>query len=237
MKRLNKWLLPLLALVVLAGAALLPPQLSAWRDGKLSTVHAEEAEAANEILTVPELPERIELLSRWLQDSAAVVFASQEINAGDRAAGSGQSAQFLYDRELKGLAEAGFVPDSGVAETFWETGKAGYTQLYRRGERGNVEYLLVSVWSREMEAYLELIIDEESGLSLAMCLNHPSLVQYTQDARRIGAAFVERLGLDYRLQDEGSEARFRLSGSYVEYVCTSAGGTILIQPQDEWQKP
>ena len=236
MKRLNKWLLPLCAGLLLIAAALLPPQLSAWRDGRLYGVHTEEMESVGVALTVPELPERIELLSRWLADPDAVVSATQELAGTDPAAGSGYTAQALYDRELEGLARAASLPDSGVAETFWEGGRCSYIQLYLRGDRVNVEYLIVTVWSREADAYMELVIDEESGLTLALTLAHPSLYLYGKDALRLGTAFVERLGVDYRLQDEGDLARFRLSGSYVEYVCSTAG-MLQIMPRDEWVEP
>lgn len=236
MKWLNKWLLPLCAGLLLIAAALLPPQLSAWRDGRLYGVHTEEMESVGLPLSVPELPERIELLSRWLEDPDSVVYATQELGADDQAAGSGYTAQALYDRELVGLARAASLPDSSVAETFWEGGQCGYVQLYLRGDRVNVEYLLVTVWSRETDAYMNLVIDEESGLTLSLTLVHPSLALYEKDALRLGAAFMERLGLDYRLQDEGNQARFRLSGSYVEYVCSTAGH-LQIMPRDEWVEP
>ncbi len=236
MKRLNKWLLPLLAVLLLLGAALLPPWISSLRDGALYAAHPETLESVSVPLTAPELPARIELLSRWLEDRDSVIYASQEIAGSDMAAGSGLTAQELYDRELQGLTEYGVIPDGSVTATFWEAGTASFTQLYLRGDRVNVEYLMVQVVSSKPDALLELVIDEESGLTVAFFAAHPSLSQYGEDALFLGTALVERLGLDYRVQDEGSFARIRLSGSYVEYTASSSG-TLQILPRDEWAEP
>ena len=209
MRNWKNWLFPLLTALTVAALALLPLRLSILEDGKLNgAVHAEPlAEDSNFPFKPPELPGRIWLLVQWQELPENLTVMAQELEGGDR------------DREMErlraALADLGDLlsPDAKARLTAVDGSSWDWSRCYLRDQTdlSSAGFTLASTYDKERHASLSATLDGETGQLLGLVFHHIDGVPCDASARELGAALLDRLGLDYVPQETvGSAACFRL---------------------------
>lgn len=231
MRNWKNWLAPILTGLTVVALALLPLRLSTLRDQQLTgTVHTEAlAEDSNFPAKPPELIRRLQLLAqqRELADSLTVI--GQELEGRVLA-----DDVELARGELAALVEAGALPDaldSNNAELFG-------SKLYLRDQTdlSSAGFVMLDGYDRESGEYRSLVLDAETGLLVELGLNSVWILKTSPNAAKAGAAFLDRLGVEYQLVDSSSHwACFRLQGAPVLYYATVGRSTLHIGPWLDWE--
>ena len=229
MRRLDKFLLPLLTCLVVLGAILFPQQLSQWRDRAVwNGPHTEELKTENDLPTQPlSLAERMLLLARYSDDTdkyteITVIFQEQE---------SDDEAAALLRAELERLSRLGVLPTGPLMA---ELSGFHAQRCYLRSpeEIRGASFWTIDAYSKAEDLWLYLILDEETGYALQLDMVGPVLDDFDPKADRVGALFLEGLRLEYWL--EGSEeyiARFALPETDCRCVVRKGWDYLRISPE------
>lgn len=232
MRNWKNYLAPILTCLTVLALALVPSRLSALRDGELTgTVHAEElAEDSNFPAKPPELPQRIWLLAQYTEQPDNLTIIGQEL--ADRAH---EEAVEQARKELAALTDAGGLPkelDAGQANLF-----ADKLYLRNQADLSSASFLNIGGYKKLSGEYRSIVLDGESGQLLSLEVSSDWILKADLNLAEIGAAFLDRLGLEYQLivHDKLFSAGFRLAGVPVIYWVTWLRGTLSIQPQLDWE--
>lgn len=232
MRNWKNWLAPILTCLTVLALALLPPRLSNFRDGELTgTVHAEElAEDSNFPAKPPTLPQRIRLLVQFTEQPDTLTIIGQELSGPAH-----EEAVELARRELAVLTDTGGLPkelDASRAELFAD-------KLYLRNQTdlSSASFLNLGGYKKPSGEYHSIVLDGESGQLLSLEVSSDWILKADMNLAEIGAAFLDRLGLESQLvvHDSSFSAGFRLKDVPVMYWVTWLRGTLSIQPQLDWE--
>lgn len=234
MRNWKNWLLPVLTCLAVVGLALLPLRLSTLRDSTLvGMVHAEMlAEDSNFPAKSPELPRRLQLLAqaRELPDGLTIIGQDLEGSALT------ENVQ-LARRELAALGKAGVLPERVVpdnAELF-----ADKVYLRDQADLSSAGFVNLGGYDKESGEYRSLVLDAETEFLVELELDSVWFLKDPPDAAAVGAAFLDRLGVDYQLAEEDSGPRaacFHLEGAPVLYYVTIGYSTLHISPWLDWEE-
>lgn len=208
MRNWKNWLFPLLTCLTVAALALLPVRLSALRDGQLTgTVHTEPlSEDSNFPFKPPELPGRVRLFSQYQTFPDRVVLMEQSL---ERDSGDWRNAVGMANTELYALYGEGVLPFK-ILEPYLDY---SVTRLYLRDpeDLSSAGFLLMKADIKETGAYVDLVLDIETGKALAVDLSSKTNDLFDASTPELGKAVLDRLGLEYVLEeDHNAAAYFRL---------------------------
>lgn len=208
MRNWKNRLFPILTCLTVAVLALLPPRLSALRDGQLTgAVHAEPlSEDSNFPFKPPELPGRIRLLCQYRTFPDRVVLMEQSL---ERDSEDWRNAAGMANTELYALSGAGLLPFQ-ILEPYLDY---SVTRLCLRDPENlsSAGFLLMEADVKEAGAYVDLVLDVETGKALAIDLSTKKDYSFDAPALELGKAVLDRLGLEYVPgEDHGAAASFRL---------------------------
>lgn len=233
MRNWKNWLAPILTGMTVAALALLPLRLSILKDGELTgAVHTEMlAEDSNFPAKPPELGRRLQLLAqqRELADSLTII---DQVLEGRSLTENTE----LVREELADLIKAGGLPaeiDVGSATLFG-------SKLYLRDQAdlSSAGFVNLGGYDKASGEYRSLVLDAETGLLVDLEVDSVWIRKEPLDAAEIGAAFLDRLGVNYQLVREDPAslwACFRLSGTPVLYYATIGRTTLNIGPWLDWE--
>ena len=143
MKRLRTWLLPILTALVVLTVTVLPQHLSQRQDQKLmGCAHTEEMSAENNLpIQPPDLVQRMELLSRWMEDPAVM---SVEHEPSDNTAYDELYAAVL--EELQSFVDVGVLPSELMP---LEVPVLSASQMYLQQQLAGTEYDVLTPTSKQ----------------------------------------------------------------------------------------
>ena len=232
MRNWKNWLAPILTGLTVVALALLPLRLSALQDERLTgTVHTELlAEDSNFPAKPPELPRRLQLLAQQRELADTLTIIGQEVE------GSALAENIRLARgELANLAEAGVLPqeiDPDIAELF-------ASKLYLRDQTdlSGASFVRLDGYDRDSGEYHSLVLDAETELLVELELDSVWILKAPlPDPAALGAAFLDRLGLEYQaVSHDPLLACFRLQGAPVVYYVSISHTTLRIAPWLDWE--
>nr|WP_325211829.1 hypothetical protein [uncultured Oscillibacter sp.] len=209
MRNWKNWLFPLLTALTVTALALLPLHLSTLEDGRLTgTVHTEPLAADNNFpARPPDLPGRIWLLLQLAEMPENLTVMNQELEGGER------------DREMARLREA--LADLGSLLPSYTAGMLtaadgdswNWERYYLRDRKdlSGASFTMASSHDQKGRVFLSATLDGESGQLLSLVFHHVDGVYIDASARELGEAILDRLGLDYTLEEDfDASASFRL---------------------------
>lgn len=227
MRGIKSALFVLLTCLVVAGAALVPPQLSLLRDrGLISSVHVEELTGDNNFsVWFPGQAERIELALCWQLDLRNVSAVAQDINEGEWS--QAEDAAFT---ELGQLVWEGILPVyPNLAFVFLIS--AQRASVWTEGNLGGAGFLLVDLYAEDANWTLSMLLDEESGRAIQLEFYAPDTPFQDLSALEAGMRLLDHLDVDYELM-EGNEyaAIFRLTETNDFYAAFNSYDHLAISP-------
>lgn len=226
MRRLDKYLLPILTCLVVLVAILFPRRLSQWRDeAVLNGLHTEELKTENDLPTQPlSLEERMLLLAMYadgLEENLTVIAQEQEWD---------EETDALLRTELERLSANGVLPTGPLVESV-----SGFSaqRLYLRSpeEIRGASFLTIDVHSKAEKLWLTIILDEETGFALALEASGLAVEKFDAVPSDIGILFLDRLGLEYTLDGYAEyDAGFTLTGTDCGYIVIKGRDDLHISP-------
>ena len=227
MKQVKKWLFPVLTLLIVAGAAALPPYISKARDaGQFGQLHAEVLEAdALPVREPPTLLERLELYARWRTPSETIPsFQSPVVD--------GTLPETALREALLCLAEAEIIPNE-LAERIFDYTNMDNVLLWDPTDSMSgqepVPIWCISGGLNPGQGSVSIDLDAGSGLPLQLSLYDPYMAEWLSykdpDALpELGRRYFDLLGLEAELleldDDVGKtpwERRFSVQGMGQSY--------------------
>lgn len=223
MRRLDRWLLPILTCLVVLVAILLPQRLSRWRDeAVLNGPHTEELKTENELPTQSlALEERILLLAQYNDTPEAMTVIVQELELQGE-------AEELIQAELERLYAGGILDSEAMPESlapFWGN------RVYLRApeEIWGASFLTMEGYLKEDGTYLSLVVDEESGTALWLEVFTPGIKKWVGEPVEVGRFFLDRMGVENICTGYGMyDATFDLPGADCHYEISSADALTVI---------
>lgn len=232
MRNWKNWLAPILTGLTVVALALLPLHLSILQDAALTgTVHAEDlAENSNFPAKPPEMLRRIHLLAQFEEQPDILTIVGQALE------GSALAENLeLARRELAALTDAWVLPESinpDNAELF-------ASKLYLRDQTdlSSAGFVNLGGYDKASGEYRSLVLDGEAGQLLELKINYQSVLSTGPDPAELGAAFLDRLGVEYEmiLYEEAFSAGFRLRDTPVVYLVTQSRHSLSITPELDWE--
>lgn len=191
--KLQSWLLCTATALAVAAAVLLPPQLSALADGKLSQASYAVQTENMDVSLVYQLStvERLALMAQITEESTLVLTdvqpAQDELTA--------EQAFALCQDELDALYQAGGLP---APFTVSSLGSASYFALYdRENPQRSVSYWLLEVRSDDPYFFrADLFMDAQTGLIYGLYLPYHAERGYTIAPKDLLRGWGEYLALD-----------------------------------------
>lgn len=203
MKKWKNRLLPLLTVLVVLCAALLPQRLSALRDRTLlGTVHTEEVTDSGLLARPLRAAERIELLALWLEEPEQFTEVTQELSAK----GTTEEMPALrtqVEDELKSLAEAGVLSAEMLPEDISRLSGTRTSVRLSEDLRG-AAFLQLEVTDGK-GTDVSVTLDADTGNAVALQVFFPLSGSLPAFADEIGRAFLDRLGVENLVQFHGAE--------------------------------
>lgn len=233
MRNWKNWLAPILTGLTVVALALLPLRLSVLRDGELTgRIHTEElAEDSNFPARPPELPRRLQLLAQRRELADRLTVIGQELEGRALA----ENAE-LARGELAALVEAGVLPEALNSDDVQLFG----SKLYLRDQTdlSSAGFVNLGGYDKASGEYRSLVLDAETGLLVDLELDCAWILKDPPDAAEAGAAFLDRLGVEYQLVDSSALwACFRLQGAPVLYYAAIDHSILRIGPWLDWESP
>ena len=231
MRNWKNCLVPILTGLTVLALALLSLRLSMLQDKSLTgTVHTEPlAEDSNFPAKPPELIRRLQLLAQQRELADSLTIIGQELEGKTLEETTGQARG-----ELANLMESGILPremDSDSAELF-----ASKVYLRDQTDLSSAGFVDLGGYDKTSGEYRSLVLDAESGLLVDLELDAVWIWRNPPVAAEVGAAFLDRLGVEYQLvKDDPLWARFRLQGAPVLYYVTIGHTTLHIGPWLDWE--
>ncbi len=226
MRRLDRYLLPILTCLVVLVAILFPQRLSQWRDAAvLDGPHTEELKTENDLPTQPlSLEDRMLLLAMYIEGLDAdltVIFQEREWD---------EETETLLRTELERLSDNGVLPAGPRAESL-----SGFSaqRLYLRSpeEIRGAAFLTLDVYSKAQNLWLYLALDEETGCALALDASGLPIKRFAAEPVDIGIRFLDRFGLEYICDGYAeSDAFFQLTGTDCGYMVVKGQDDLRISP-------
>lgn len=225
MKHWKNWLLPLLTLLTVVGAALVPQQLSLLRDTRMAgQVHTQSLTGGNNFsLWTPSLPERLELLGKYLAADDTVSTMIQSLYGKDLAGAESQTLALLKELADAGAFSADFLPNAiSLSNAYrldlWIPGTLG-------GSSFDVVYLEDTGIGWDMEAYL----DRESGKIVNVLLFSAWGGEFMSLPQDLGQYFFQSWDTAPRLFGAGEfEAVYTVEGTGLAYLVNADDSGFLI---------
>ena len=207
MKQIKRAILPVLTVVIVLGAVVLPGQLSRWKDQALmNRVHQEEyitnMKLPNDTLS---MEERLKLFVRNQDSLDGIAVMTQALLEDEM-----DDAEEMMRRELKVYAENGFIEEKVYEEIIQSTlpqGEQRYgSRLFLQDEktRATTRVIICEEVSRYSDLHLWVNIDEDTGRILAFELTIPA-TQLQQKTREFAEFFMSRLGVPYECSWESKD--------------------------------
>lgn len=207
MKQIKRAILPVLTIVIVLGAVVMPGQLSRWKDQALmNRVHREDW------ITNMKLPdysllmeERLKLYLRN-QDGANGLAVMMQTLLEDEL----DEAEEMMRRELKAYAENGFLEEKvyeEIVRSILPRGEQRYgSRLFLQDEktRATTRVIICEEVSKYSDLHLWVNMDEESGRILAFELTIPK-TEWQQKTREFAEFFMSRLGVPYECSWESKD--------------------------------
>jgi len=226
MRRLDRYLLPILTCLVVLVAILFPRRLSQWRDeAVLDGPHTEELKTENDLPTQPlGLEERVLLLAMYaegLEEDLTVIAQEREWD---------EETDALLRTELERLSADSVLPTGPLAENI-----SGFSaqRLYLRSpeEIRGASFLTIDVRSKAEGLWLSVVLDEETGYALALEVAGLAIEKFDAVPSDIGIQFLDRLGLEYTLDGYAEyDAGFTLTGTDCGYIVIKGRDDLHISP-------
>lgn len=222
MKQIKRAILPVLTVVIVLGAVVLPGQLSKWKDQALmNRVHQEES------ITNMKLPnytlsmeERLKLFVRNQDSPDGIAVMTQTLLEDEL-----NDAEEMMRRELNVYVENGFLEENVYEEIIQSTlprGEQRYgSRLFLQDEqtRATTRVIICEEVSKYSDLHLWVNMDEETGRILAFEFTIPA-TQLQQKTRAFAEFFMSRLGVPYECswESEGGYAvEMTIPGQNVTY--------------------
>jgi len=225
MRRLDRYLLPILTCLVVLVAILFPQRLSRWRDeAELNGPHTEELKTENDLPTQPlSLEERILLLAVFTEygESPDMTVILQEQGWNDE-------TEALMRAELERLRENGVLP-------LMPEGLLGFSVqrcwLRAAEEIRGAAFLIMNVRSKAEGVWLSMILDEETGYALTLEASGSAVKLCDAEPVDTGILFLDRLGLEYACDGYAeNDAGFTLTGTECSYIVVKDQGYLRVSP-------
>ncbi|EOS64230.1 hypothetical protein [Oscillibacter sp. 1-3] len=231
MRNWKNWLAPILTGLTVVALALLPLRLSTLQDERLTgTVHTEPlAEDSNFPAKPPELPRRLLLLAQQRELADTLTIIGQELEGAALTESTELGRGELADLVVSGVLPKYLDPDN--AELF-----AGKVYLRDQTDLSSAGFIRLDGYDRDSGEYRSLVIDAETGLLVEVELDSIWILKDTPDPAALGAAFLDRLGLEYQtFSHDPLLACFRLQDGPVLYYATISRTTLHIGPWLDWE--
>ena len=232
MRNWKNWLAPIFTCLTVVALALLPLRLSMLQDKTLTgTVHTEPlAEDSNFPAKPPELLRRLQLLAQQREFAETLTIIGQELEGSALT----ESTE-LGRRELADLVESGVLPEHlnpDNAELF-----AGKVYLRDQTDLSGASFVRLDGYDRDSGEYHSLVLDAETELLVELELDSVWILKAPlPDPAALGAAFLDRLGLEYQaVSHDPLLACFRLQGAPVVYYVSISQTTLRIAPWLDWE--
>ena len=216
MRNWKNWLAPILTGLTVVALALLPLRLSALQDERLTgTVHTEPlAEDSNVPAKPPELPRRLLLLAQQRELADTLTIIGQELEGAALTESTELGRGELADLVVSGVLPKYLDPDN--AELF-----AGKVYLRDQTDLSSAGFIRLDGYDRDSGEYR---------------LDSIWILKDTPDPAALGAAFLDRLGLEYQtFSHDPLLACFRLQDGPVLYYATISRTTLHIGPWLDWE--
>ncbi len=232
MRNWKNWLLPILTCLTVAALSLLPPKLSALRDGRLAgTVHTEELSAdSNFPARPPEIEERIWLLAQWRGLPEDLAIMGQELEGEERE----QEGRRL--REALADLEAILPPETAerIGEIDGVTWSWARYYLRDRTDLSSAGFTTVETYDKR-GSYLAATLDVESGQIVELEIVREQGMGPIVPPEEAGRAILDHLGLTYE-QVDGSDGWtiFRLEESACLFFITRSGYGLSFNFTPDW---
>ena len=223
MKQLRTWLLPILTVLVVLTVTLLPQHLSRLQDQKVMAKIHSEALATENILPVqlPDLVQRISLLSRWMEVSD-VMSAQNDIVEGE-----------FYDelcaaalQELQCMSDDGPVPADLIPS---EVSFVDVSRMYLQQQLVGAEFYVFDTYIKTENTHLWMVLDGETMELLWLELGLPAMEKYYESISPVemGVFFLNRLGVENSPATTGKfDAVFHIQDTDFQY-CVSLDPNYL----------
>lgn len=239
MKRINKWLLPVLTCLLALSAAVLPQQVSHLRDQALfSQVHADELLVDSGFPGMDtDLQNRIALICRSWYPESTVVTAVQEIRPG---AGEADPHKAM-EAAIANLTDAGVLPRELLGNG-WAV-SAAERVIYQDGATGSgASFLNISCIYGNGKSNFWCMVDEKTGKVCQFVFMDPHMGKYALPLQQVGEKYFASLGFEPTepavVQEAGNSLWYQLSGEPpVWYSLTYTEDMmhmLLILPDSVW---
>ena len=220
-------LFPLLTLLTVLVLALLPRELSLWKDQTLQgSVQSEVLVTENDLpVRSPTLPERMELLAQWMT-AEDITSTRTEVTGQTYETWVNTIRLELEDFRSNGLFPAELLPT--------DITNAGCHRMYLRRQLQGAEYIVMDAYLKVEGIHLWAVLDEETGQLLWLELGNRSAMKFLYEKLRpveIGTFFLQRLGIVPEERSSGSlYAVLGIPGGNVEYGVSLDSSYVTICP-------
>lgn len=220
-------LFPLLTLLTVLVLALLPRELSLWKDQRLQgSVQSEVLVTENDLpVRSPTLPERMELLAQWMT-AEDIISTQTELTGQTYETWVNTIRLELEDFRSNGLFPAELLPT--------DITNASCHRMYLRRQLQGAEYIVMDAYLKVEGIHLWVVLDEETGQLLWLELGNRSAMKFLYEKLRpveIGTFFLQRLGIVPEERSSGSlYAVLGIPGGNVEYGVWLDSSYVTICP-------
>ncbi len=224
MKRIRAWLLPLVTCLSVLTVTILPRYLSDIQDQKIiGHIHTEKLPVENSLPTQPpDLPQRILLLSQWVEDSD-VMSVQNDITESD-AENSLNTESITYSElcsaalaELKAFADSELLP---LDLSALETSHMNISRVYLQKQLIGIQFYVFETYVKAENVHFWVVLDSESMHMVWLELGHPAMEKYYQSLspEEMGTFFLNRLGMTCDLIQAGKfDAVFQITDMDLRY--------------------
>lgn len=204
MKKWKNWLLPIFTCLFVLCAALFPQRLSELRDRSLlDTVHTEKVTDSRLPVRQLSLEERMELLSLLQSKPESFTVVTQELSP-KTAPEEMPALQTQVWEELKSLMDAGVISEEMLPEDL-STLSGERTSVRLTEDLRGAAFLKLGVTDKLKGTDLSIILDAETGHTIALQVFSPISGHLSVTAADIGKAFMDRLGIENQVQTSDTD--------------------------------
>lgn len=222
MKQFKRAILPVLTIVIVLGAIVLPGQLSRWKDQALmNRVHREDCTTDMKLPNYAlSMEERLKLFMRNQDGANGLAVMSQALLEDEL-----DASEEMMLRELKTYVENGFLEEKVYEEIeriISNRGEQRYgSRLFLQDEktRTTTRVIICEEVSRYSEFHLWVNMDEETGRILAFEFTVPKTA-WQEKSREFAEFFMSRLGVSYEcswVSKDGYAVEMTIPGQNLTY--------------------
>lgn len=247
MKLLKKWLFPALTCLIVAGAAVLPPQISHARDARqFGQPHAEElAVDTLPAYEPPDLVDRLLLCSRRNYAEHPVLSFDDYFYFEDFPQAKAELMQSVEDI----LTEAGLIPEWVFREEPFTALDASRLLLLDPAKDSPIQETItfhILSWAnydKTHNKHLTVYLDAESGLPIYLSIFDTNISQWLpyerESLQALAGRFFDLLGMDAQELGTGDNEAWHafvyvLTGTEVRYNVTRTPTAVTIEVDQNW---